>query len=60
MIKLPTLGCPSLKNSDHDEVMSIPDIRDRAFETANELLGAYDQVSESGQALRDLFIPFYS
>ena len=46
--------------SDPHEVMSIPDIRDRAFKMANELLGAYDQVSEAGQALRDLFIPFYS
>ena len=46
--------------SDKDEVMSIDDIRDRAFKMANELLGAYDQISETGRALRDLLIPFYS
>lgn len=46
--------------SDPEEVMSIPDIRDRAFKMSNELIGAYDQVSETGRALRDLFIPFYS
>lgn len=46
--------------SDKDEVMSIDDIRDRAFKMANELIGAYDQISESGRALRDLLIPFYS
>ena len=46
--------------SDKDEVMSIDDIRDRAFKMANELIGAYDQISETGRALRDLLIPFYS
>ena len=43
-----------------DEVMSIPDICDRAFKLANELIGAYDQVSEMGKVLRDIAIPFYS
>ncbi|MBR0167317.1 MAG: hypothetical protein IJQ08_01455, partial [Synergistaceae bacterium] len=46
--------------SDRDEVMSIPDLRDRAFKMANELLGAYDQVSETGKSLRDILVPFYS
>ena len=46
--------------SKKDEVMSIDDIRDRAFKMANELLGAYDQVSETGKQLRDMLIPFYS
>ena len=27
---------------------------------SNELIGAYDQVTESGKALRDILIPFYS
>lgn len=48
------------KSYDADEVMSIDNIRDRAFKLANELLGAYDQVSETGKALRDLLMPFYS
>ena len=43
-----------------DEVLSIDDIRDRAFKLANELLGAYDQVSETGKQLRDILMPFYS
>lgn len=43
-----------------EEVMSIPDIRDRAFKLANELIGAYDQVTETGKALRDIAVPFYS
>ena len=47
------------------EVLSIPaktikGIRDRAFKMSNELIGAYDQVSESGKSLRDILIPFYS
>lgn len=43
-----------------DEVMSIKDIKERAFKMSNELLGAYDQVSEVGKQLRDMLIPFYS
>ena len=43
-----------------DEVMSIEDIRDRAYKMSNELLGAYDQISEFGRQLRDLAIPFWS
>ena len=46
--------------SNKDEVMAIDNIRDRAFKMANELLGAYDQVSETGKQLRELIIPFYS
>ena len=43
-----------------EEVMNIPDVRDRAFKLANELIGAYDQVSQSGKELRDFLIAFYS
>jgi hypothetical protein len=46
--------------SKRSEVMANQDIRDRAFKLSNELLGAYDQVSESGQYLRDIAIPFFS
>ena len=46
--------------SKREEVMANRDARDRAYKLANELLGAYDQVSESGQMLRDVMIPFYS
>lgn len=43
-----------------DEVMAVKDIKERAFKMSNELLGAYDQVSEVGKQLRDMLIPFYS
>lgn len=43
-----------------EEVMSIDDIKERAFKMSNELLGPYDQISEIGRQLRDALIPFYS
>ena len=43
-----------------EEVLALDDIRDRAFKMANELLGAYDQVSETGKQLREILFPFYS
>ncbi len=48
-----------------EEVLSVPaktikGIRDRAFKMSNELIGAYDQVSETGRELRDIWWPFYS
>ncbi len=46
--------------SDRNEVMVNEDIRDRAFKLSNELLGAYDQVSETGRTLRDIAFPFWS
>lgn len=42
------------------EVLALQDIRDRAFKMSNELLGAYDQVSQTGRYLRDIAVPFYS
>ena len=41
-----------------EEVMAIDDIKERAFKMSNELLGAYDQISEVGKQLRDMLIPF--
>ena len=43
-----------------EEVMALDDIKDRAFKLSNELLGAYDQVSVTGQWLREHMIPFWS
>ena len=48
-----------------EKVLSVPaktikGIRDRAFKVSNELIRAYDQVSETGRALRDIWWPFYS
>jgi hypothetical protein len=33
---------------------------DKAFKLSNDLLGAYDEVSEAGQIIRNHLIPFYS
>jgi hypothetical protein len=43
-----------------DDVMSLPDIRDRAFKLSNEVLGAYDNVSALGKDIRTSVIPFWS
>jgi hypothetical protein len=43
-----------------DEIMGLKDIRDRAFRLSNELLGAYDEVSVTGQELRMHIWPFWS
>ena len=43
-----------------DEVLAVDDIRDRAYKMSNELLGAYDQISDTGKQLRDMLIPFWS
>lgn len=43
-----------------EEIMGLRDIKDRAFRLSNELLGAYDEISVFGQALRDHIYPFWS
>jgi len=43
-----------------EEVMALPDIKDRAFKMQNDLLGAYDDVSVAGQWLRESVYPFWS
>lgn len=43
-----------------EEIMGLSDIRDRAFRLSNELLGAYDEISVFGQALRNHVYPFWS
>ncbi|HAS04155.1 MAG TPA: hypothetical protein DCR71_00035 [Dehalococcoidia bacterium] len=43
-----------------EEVMALPDIKDRAYKLSNELLGAYDEVSVVGQQVRKYLIPFWS
>ena len=52
----PSTWGASLKN----EVMALSDNRDKAYKMSNELLGAYDQVSDTGKQLREMLIPFYS
>ncbi|MCR4293616.1 MAG: hypothetical protein NUV76_12155 [Candidatus Kuenenia sp.] len=43
-----------------EEVMALPNIKDRAFKLQNELLGAYDDISILGQAVRDHLFSFWS
>lgn len=45
--------------SNRDETMVLDDVRDRAAKLANELLGAYDEVSMVGTTLADNFLPFW-
>lgn len=45
--------------SNREEVMALPDIRDRAAKLSNELLGAYDEVSVVGTWLADHLFPFW-
>lgn len=42
------------------DVMALKDVNDRAYKLANDLLGAYDEITEGGRFLRDGFIPFWS
>jgi len=43
-----------------EEIMALHNWDDRAFWLANQLLGAYDQVSVVGQELRETISPFWS
>lgn len=42
------------------EVMGLSNINDRAFMLSNDLLGAYDRISVTGQTIRKNIIPFFS
>lgn len=43
-----------------DEVKAMSSVPDKAYKLANDLLGAYDEVSEVGQWLREHLFPFWS
>jgi len=43
-----------------DEIDALEKTEDKAFRLSNELLGAYDEISETGASLRRDFIPFWS
>lgn len=43
-----------------DEVMALKDVRDRAYKLSNDLLGAYDEISELGKEIREHLFPFWS
>lgn len=43
-----------------EEIQGLSNKGDRAFKLSNELLGAYDDISVLGQALRDHIFPFWS
>lgn len=60
---LSQLESGGLKNygaSVKENIDALPDNRDKAFKLANDLLGAYDEVSVNGQWLREHLIPFWS
>lgn len=42
------------------DVMALKDVNDRAYKLSNDLLGAYDEITEGGHMLRDNLIPFWS
>jgi hypothetical protein len=42
-----------------EEIMALPDVKQRAFVLSNQLLGAYDQVSVLGNAFADTLAPFW-
>jgi len=43
-----------------EEIQAIQDVDERAFTMANDLLGAYDRISQGGEWLRRYLIPFWS
>jgi hypothetical protein len=52
-----------LKNygaSKPEVINGLKNIEDKAYKLSNDLLGAYDSVSEAGQVLRNHLMPFYS
>lgn len=46
--------------SDRRRIMGLKTVDQRAFQMANDLLGAYDEVGHMGQWLRNYAMPFYS
>lgn len=46
--------------SNRDFIMGLEDIRDRAYHLSNDLLVAYDMISETGKEIRASTIPFWS
>lgn len=60
MKKSPT-GLPkNFGASKPDIIKGLKTIEDRAFKLSNDLMGAYDDVSDIGKTIRKHFIPFYS
>jgi len=51
---------PNFGASIPEEVLAIPDERKRAIKLSNELLGAYDQITETGRWNRKYLKPFWS
>jgi hypothetical protein len=53
-------GKPIYWASKPSVINGIKDITDKAYKLSNDLLGAYDEVTETGKIIRDYWIPFYS
>ena len=60
MEKSPTGTPKNFGASDREEIMALPDMKDRAFRLANELIGGYDEITEFGQLMRNNVWPFWS
>jgi len=59
--QIKTKGIPNnYGGSIPSEINALTDINDRAYQLSNELLGAYDDISVTGQKLRARYVPFYS
>ncbi|MCP4899734.1 MAG: hypothetical protein GY906_22440 [bacterium] len=43
-----------------EEVDALDSIHDKAFKLSNDMIGAYDDISVAGQAIRKYFYPFWS
>jgi diguanylate cyclase (GGDEF)-like protein len=43
-----------------EEVLALSDPRDQAYKIANDIVGAYDEVTEAGQFMRRYVSPFWS
>jgi hypothetical protein len=46
--------------SNRDEIMALPDKKWRAFRLSNTLLGGYDELTETGEWMRNNIWPFWS
>ena len=60
MLKNPDNMPDNLGASRADELRGLSKIEDKAFMLSNDLLGAYDRVSVTGQSIRKNMIPFWS
>lgn len=54
------LDGPQYMASRREFIDGLDNIEDKAYHLSNDLIGAYDMVSEAGQVMRNHFVPFWS